>query len=152
MVVHGFEVTDPIRNFADYGFTQCSTISGINQALYEQLGLRHEFWDICNHTVSQVEYDGSFHMIDSSLSNLVTTDDGSRLASIPEVAADQARLLRTHSLFATSPLGFLTGSDTARNLATTTLPDGSLLNGIDQDFCADRATISTTGTGDIGMS
>jgi hypothetical protein len=137
MVVHGFEVTDPVRNFADYGFTECSTISGINQALYEQLGLRHEFWDICNHTVSQVEYDGSFHMIDSSLSNLVTTDDGSRLASIPEVAADQARLLRTHSLFATSPLGFLTGSDTARNLATTTLPDGSVLNGIDQDFCAD---------------
>jgi hypothetical protein len=137
MLLHGFEVTDPVRNFADYGFAQCSTISGINQALYEQLGLRHQFWDLCDHTVSQVEYDRSFHMIDSALSNLVTSDDGSRLASISEVADDHARLLRTRSLFATSPLGFLTGSDAARNLATTTLPDGSTLNGVDSLFCAD---------------
>ena len=42
MVLHGFEVTDPIRNFTDYGFTMCSTISGINQSLYERLGLRHQ--------------------------------------------------------------------------------------------------------------
>ena len=25
IVVHGFEITDPIRNFNDYGFTMCST-------------------------------------------------------------------------------------------------------------------------------
>ena len=28
IVLHGFEVTDPIRNFSDYGFTMCSTITG----------------------------------------------------------------------------------------------------------------------------
>jgi hypothetical protein len=50
MVLHGLEVTDPIQNFVDYGFTMCSTTSGINQSLYEQLGLRHQYWDICNHT------------------------------------------------------------------------------------------------------
>jgi hypothetical protein len=37
-------------------------------------------------------------MIDSSMSNLVTSDDGSRLASIEEAAADNARLVRTRSL------------------------------------------------------
>ena len=137
MTLHGFEVTDPIRNFNDYGFTQCSGITGINQVLYEQLGLRHQFWDICNHTVSQVEYDGSFHMIDSALSNLVTTDDGSRLASLQEVVDDHARLLRSRSLFATSPLGFLTGTDAARNLANTTLPSGDTLAGVESAFCAD---------------
>jgi hypothetical protein len=67
MVLHGFDVTDPIRNLVDYGFTMCSTVSGINQSLYEALGLRHQYWDICNHTVSAVEYDGKFHMIDSSI-------------------------------------------------------------------------------------
>jgi len=41
MVLHGFDVTDPIRNFMDYGLTMCSTISGINQSLYEALGLLH---------------------------------------------------------------------------------------------------------------
>jgi len=53
-LIHGFEETDPIRNLTDYGFTMCSTISGINQTLYEMLGLRHQFWDIFNHTVSAV--------------------------------------------------------------------------------------------------
>ena len=94
MVLHGYEVTDPIRNFNDYGFTMCSTICGINQALYEALGLRHQFWDICNHTVSAVEYDAMFHMVDSSMSNLVTRDDGATLASVEEIAANSARLAR----------------------------------------------------------
>src|SRR5262245_30308068 len=30
MQLHGLEVTDPIRQFNDYGYTMCSTISGIN--------------------------------------------------------------------------------------------------------------------------
>jgi hypothetical protein len=94
MVLHGFEVTDPIRNLSDYGYTMCSTTSGMNQSFYEMLGLRHQFWDVCNHTVSQVEYDGKFHMIDTSMSNLVTLDDGVTLASITEAAADSARLVR----------------------------------------------------------
>ena len=92
-MLHGFEVTDPIRNFADYGFTMCSTVTGINQSLYEAIGLRHQYWDICNHTVSAVEYDGKFHMIDSSMSNLVTNDDGVTLATVQEAAADSARLV-----------------------------------------------------------
>ena len=136
MLVHGFELADPVRNFADYGFTDCSTISGINQALYEVIGLRHQFWDICNHTVSQVEYDGSFHMIDSSLSNLVTSDDGSRLASVEEAAADEARLVKLRSLYASSPGGFLTGADGLRNLVATMFTDGSTLTGLENAFCA----------------
>ena len=28
MMLHGFALTDPIRQFNDYGFTMCSTISG----------------------------------------------------------------------------------------------------------------------------
>src|SRR4029079_5821644 len=50
VVLHGFEVTDPIRNFSDFGFTMCSTATGINQSLFELIGLRHQYWDICNHT------------------------------------------------------------------------------------------------------
>ena len=33
MVLHGMELTDPIRQFNDYGYTMCSTIAGINCAL-----------------------------------------------------------------------------------------------------------------------
>jgi hypothetical protein len=137
MVLHGFEVTDPIRNFTDYGFTMCSTISGINQSLYEHLALRHQYWDVCNHSVSAVEYDGKFRMVDSSMSNLVTTDDGVSLASVAEAAADGARLVRERSLFSTSANGFLTGSDQFRNLADGINPyDGTIVPGFSRNFCA----------------
>ena len=43
MTLHGFDVTDPIRNLIDYGYTMCSTASGINQSLYEALGLTHQY-------------------------------------------------------------------------------------------------------------
>ncbi|MEP6592122.1 MAG: YncE family protein, partial [Acidobacteriota bacterium] len=136
VVLHGFEVTDPVQNFNDYGFTMCSTVTGINQTLYEALGLRHQYWDICNHTVAAVEYDGRFHMIDNSMSNLVTTDDGVTLASVQEAAADAARLVRERSLYASSPNGFLTGTDSIRSVADIASPvDGSTLNGFYRDFC-----------------
>jgi Ni,Fe-hydrogenase III small subunit len=137
MVLHGFEVTDPIRNFNDYGFTMCSTISGINQSLFEALGLPHQYWDICNHTVSAVEYGSKFRMIDSSMSHLVTTDDGVSLASVQEAAADSARLVREHSLYSTSAGGFLTGSDGARTLVDAVNPEnGSITNGFADNFCS----------------
>jgi Bacterial Ig domain len=136
MVLHGLEVTDPIRNFSDYGFTMCSTISGINQSLYEALGLRHQYWDICNHTVSQVEYDGKFHLVDSSFSNLVTTDDGVTLASLQEVASNAGRLLSERSVYGTSANGFLTGSDSLRSLADFVNPStGSVTGGLQRAFC-----------------
>ena len=135
MVLHGHEVTDPIRNFQDYGFTMCSTVTGINQTLHEQLGLRHQYWDICGHTVTNVEYDGAFHMVDNSFSNLVTTDDGVTLASLQEAAANSARLVKERSLHSTSPYGFLTGSDTLRPLVDTTGPNGRLVKGYAWSFC-----------------
>src|SRR5690242_11348565 len=66
MRLHGFELTDPIRQFNDYGFTMCSTISGINQSIWEYMGLKHKFWDIHAHTVAEVEYDNAWHMYDNS--------------------------------------------------------------------------------------
>src|SRR5204863_9345735 len=91
-----------------------------------------------NHTVSAVEYNGAFHMIDTSMSNLVTTDDGKTLASVIEAAANNARLVKEHSLYSTSANGFLTGSDTGRNLTDYVKSDGSTINGFADDFCADR--------------
>ncbi len=41
MDLHGMALTDPIRQFNDYGYTMCSTIAGINQSIWEQMGLKH---------------------------------------------------------------------------------------------------------------
>ena len=127
MHLHGLALTDPIMQFNDYGCTMCSTISGINCALWSALGLRAKYWDIANHTVPEVEYDGGWHMFDNSMSALYTLCDGRTLAGVADIgrtgacAASEGRvekghIARYHCLTATSPRGFLTGADTVRSL------------------------------------
>src|SRR3954447_6168805 len=32
--LHGLALTDPVRQFNDYGYTMCSTITGVNQSIW----------------------------------------------------------------------------------------------------------------------
>ncbi len=128
MVLHGYELTDPIRQFNDYGFTQCSTIAGINCAIWNYMGYKCHFWDIANHTVPEVEYEGRYHMFDDSMSNLCTLCDGKTIAGVEDIweevgceasggAKQRGHRALYHSLYATSPKGYLQGSDDIRSLA-----------------------------------
>jgi hypothetical protein len=125
--LHRTELTDPIRQFNDYGFTMCSTVAGVNCSIWGAMGYNVKFWDISLHTVPEVFYDGNWHMYDSSLSALYTTCDGSRLAGVTEIGADGAcaasggktepgHIAKYHCLTATSPNGYLEGCDTIRSL------------------------------------
>jgi hypothetical protein len=127
MQLHGLELTDPIRQFNDYGYTMCSTIAGINCGLWHNLGLPARFWDISMHTVPEVYYEGRWHMYDNSMSALYTLCDGTTLAGVEDIGRDGACALsdgrperghvaKYHCLFATGPNGFLTGADTQRSL------------------------------------
>ena len=40
MMLHGHELGDPIRQFNDYGFTMCSTVAGVNCAIWHHMGDR----------------------------------------------------------------------------------------------------------------
>ena len=127
MQLHGLELTDPIRQFNDYGYTMCSTISGINCGLWHNLGLPVRFWDISLHTVPEVYYDGRWHMYDNSMSALYTLCDGSTIAGVEDIGCDGAcaasgggsergHVAKYHCLYGTGPNGFLTGADTQRSL------------------------------------
>jgi hypothetical protein len=127
MMLHGLALGDPIQQFNDYGYTMCSTISGINCAIWEAMGLRARYWDIINHTVPEVEYEGRWHMYDNSMSALYTLCDGRTIAGVADIGKEGAcaasggrvergHVARYHCLNATSPNGFLTGADTMRSL------------------------------------
>lgn len=127
MEIHGLELADPICQFNDYGYTQCSTISGINCGIWYNMGLTPRFHDVILHTVAECEYDGAFHMYDNSLSALYTLCDGKTLASVADLHAvtgcalsggkqEAGHYVLYHCLTATSPRGLLIGSDTARSL------------------------------------
>jgi hypothetical protein len=127
MELHGLELTDPIRQFNDYGYTMCSTIAGINCSLWDALGYRTKYWDISLHTVSEVEFDGGWHMFDNSMTAIYTLCDGRTIAGVADIGqpgaceasggkVEPGHIARYHCLMATSPRGFLTGADTVRSL------------------------------------
>ena len=128
MILHGVELTDPIRQFNDYGYTMCSTIAGINCGIWHHLGLPVKFWDISLHTVPEVFYAERWHMYDNSMSAIYTLCDGVTIAGVEDIGREGAcaasggkrepgHIAKYHCLNATSPNGFLTGADTPRDLA-----------------------------------
>ena len=127
MQLHGLELSDPIRQFNDYGFTMCSTIAGINCSIWDAMGFKVKYWDISLHTVPEVFYDGRYHMYDNSMSALYTLCDGKTIAGVEDVGKEGAcaasggkvepgHVARYHCLNATSKRGFLTGADCDRSL------------------------------------
>ena len=127
MHLQGNELTDPIRQFNDYGFTMCSTISGIKCSEYNYLGYPCRLFDISNHTVGDVWYDGHFHHYDNSLSMYYTLPDGKTVASVedvgktgsgPETGGKEVPgyIALYHAVTGTSNNGFCEGSDDARPL------------------------------------
>lgn len=128
MRLHGLALTDPIRQFNDYGYTMCSTIAGANCAIFGAMDRPVKYWDISLHTVMEVGLGDRYAMLDNSLSALYTLCDGKTLAGVEEIGREGAceasggrveagHIARYHCLHATSPNGFLTGADTLRSLA-----------------------------------
>ena len=85
MILHGVELTDPIRQFNDYGYTMCSTIAGINCGIWHHMGLPVKFWDISLHTVPEVFYADRWHMYDNSMSAIYTLCDGETIAGVEDI-------------------------------------------------------------------
>jgi hypothetical protein len=125
--LHGMDLSDPIRQFNDYGYTMCSTVAGINCAIWHNMGYKVKYWDISLHTVPEVFYDDRWHMYDNSMSAIYTLCDGATIAGVEDIGKEGAceasggktelgHVAKYHCLTATSPNGFLTGADDARDL------------------------------------
>jgi hypothetical protein len=82
MILHGMELTDPIRQFNDYGYTMCSTISGDQLRHLARHGAQAEVLRHLQPHRREVFYDGRWHMYDNSLSAIYTLCDGKTLAAV----------------------------------------------------------------------
>ena len=125
--LHGFALTDPIRQFNDYGYTMCSTISGNKCSIWNYMGYPCRYFDISNHTVCDVWYEGGFHHYDNSLSMYYTLPGGKTVASVEDIGKIMAGpetggkdvlgyIALYHAVTGTSPDGFCEGADDARPL------------------------------------
>lgn len=77
-------VQDPIKVFNVYGYSFCSVASGDVAALARYAGLKARGWAINQHSVPEVFWDGGWHMLDASLVNYFTKEDG-EIASVEEI-------------------------------------------------------------------
>lgn len=88
MIRHGMALTDPIRQANDYGYTMCSTVAGVNCAVWDAMGLKVRYWDITRHTVPECFYDGRWHCYDNSMSALYTLCDGVTIAGVEDIGKE----------------------------------------------------------------
>ncbi|MCL2648727.1 MAG: discoidin domain-containing protein [Phycisphaerales bacterium] len=127
MVLHGFELTDPIRQYNDYGFLMCSTITGLKCSVWNYMNYPCRGWNISLHTVPDVWYDGRFHHYDNSLSVHYALEDGVTVAGIPDIGrmgkgpeTDGKEVPGYIGMYrclnGTGPNGYLEGGDNERDL------------------------------------
>src|SRR5215204_2108303 len=85
IMLHGKAETDPIRQYNDYGYTMCSTISGMKCMIWQHIGYKVKYYDIAVHTVPEVFYENAWHHYDNSLSVIYTLCDGKTIAGVEDV-------------------------------------------------------------------
>jgi hypothetical protein len=83
---HEDVVQDPIKMFNVYGYSFCSVASCDVEALARAAGLKARGWAINGHSVPEVWWDGSWHLLDASLINYFRQPNG-KIAGIEDVFA-----------------------------------------------------------------
>jgi hypothetical protein len=75
---------DVFKTIHVYGYGMCCCASSHVETLARYLGLEARGWAITRHSVPEVFYDGSWHMVDGSLMNYFLNPDG-KIASVGDI-------------------------------------------------------------------
>lgn len=85
-VEDGHFILDPILMFNSYGYCNCGLISGVNNALWLNMGWKAHYVQLGDHTVCECSWDGgkTWHMFDDSMSFYCFNERG-EVASVREI-------------------------------------------------------------------
>jgi hypothetical protein len=100
----GGHVHDPLKTAHVYGYSQCCCTSANVQGLARYLGLPARGRPITVHSVAEVFYDDSWHLIDPSVMNYHLKECGT-IASVDEIHEAVAKWLEEHPQFAEGEIG-----------------------------------------------
>ena len=92
----GGNVHDPIKTFNVYGYGMCCCAAADIEGLARCIGMPARGRIINNHSVPEVWYDGSWHLLDSSLMFYLIKPDDGKIASVDEMKKDIASWKRDH--------------------------------------------------------
>ncbi len=87
----------PVRYLNVYGYGICGHTAAAFVSLCEAAGLRARVWEIWHHTVSEVFYNGGWHMLDANAKYFYPTWDNRSVASIEQLERDPSLVRRCFS-------------------------------------------------------
>lgn len=85
---------NPVRYLNVYGYGICGHTSAAFVSLCEAAGLRARVWEIWHHTVSEVFYNGAWHMLDANAKYFYPTWDNRTVASVEQLEKDPSLVRR----------------------------------------------------------
>jgi len=91
------EVSDAVKALNVYGYTLCGDEAQVLRDLWRAAGFRTRPGHPIGHVVTEVSYDGAFHLMDSDENVLCLMRDNRTIASEPDVVRDHDLMKRTHT-------------------------------------------------------
>jgi hypothetical protein len=91
------ELGDPVKVFNIYGYNTCGNDSICLGTLWKQAGFRTAPARVLGHCVSQVFYEGAWHLFDGDLHSVYLLRDNETVANDVQLARDHDLIKRTHS-------------------------------------------------------
>lgn len=92
---HDRSALHPVRAMNGYGYGICGHTSAWMKALWTAAGLRARVQELWGHTVSEVFYDGAWHMLDANVKVFYLNRDNRTIASLAELEKDRTLIERT---------------------------------------------------------
>lgn len=79
-------VVSPAKSFSVYGYGFCDDAASVEMALWEAAGLKARLWNLKGHVVSEVYYDGGWHMYDADFKEYFVNSQG-RVIGVKDIIA-----------------------------------------------------------------
>jgi hypothetical protein len=91
------ELLDPVKIFNIYGYNTCGNDSISLAGLWRNAGLKVAPARLVGHCVTQVFYDGGWHLLDSDMHSIYLLRDNTTVAGEQDLVRDHDLIRRTHT-------------------------------------------------------
>jgi hypothetical protein len=91
------ELLDPVKVFNVYGYNTCGNDSICLAGLWRQAGLKVAPARLVGHCVTQVFYEGSWHLFDGDMHSIYLRRDNQTVAGEQDLVLDHDLIRRTHT-------------------------------------------------------
>jgi hypothetical protein len=91
------ELLDPVKVFNVYGYNTCGNDSICLAGLWRKTGLKVAPARLVGHCVTQVLYDGSWHLMDGDMHSVYLLRDNETIAGEQDLVRDHHLIRRTHT-------------------------------------------------------